>query len=175
MKKNITITLLTTCLLAGSVLINSIDCLTNLSGPGDLDLNRLIKGHIVQMFHSRSVWSNYPALVHPENWSIFINLKAIMITAPGFFCVGYFLGRKKKQSFITLSLACLSVGFIPYFLGLFALHNNTVPENAGPWIAIMLLGLLYSISAACVCLILVLLREAPTSAGPAKSPCPAAP
>ena len=52
-----------------------------------------------------------------------------------------------RKCWLLVGLACLPAMGLCYAVAGIALHDNTVPYRAGPWVATMLLGALYALLA----------------------------
>ena len=65
-----------------------------------------------------------------------------MLVIPSMLVAGWLVSRRHVSPMAAGVISLLS-GALPYLAGMLALHGNEVAERAGPWLATMLLGLLY--------------------------------
>lgn len=129
-------------LFIGSLTLTAIAFLHHIpvTPPVGLDLQALIRGQALQLLGNQSFWSIYPAmppvnlLISPLNALIFV---AIMLAGLGLWSL-----RRQVNPLLVNTILFLSV-LIPYAIGWAALGTNNRPENAGWWLAFMLVGVFY--------------------------------
>jgi hypothetical protein len=125
-----------------SVVLTALGALSNVSREDGALLNflDLQRGHITTLFTTPFVWSKYPRL--PQLGCLF-DLKAFLLVVPLLLVVVYLLRVRSRRRFPILVGTCLAVMVVPLSAGAIALHENNVPEIAGPWLVVMLLGPFY--------------------------------
>jgi hypothetical protein len=122
--------------------LSAIAFLANLNiKPDGLNLELLIHGNVLQLLLVKEFWSQYPAF--PAVNLLFLPPNAFILMALLLGSVIYLAYRQKYHPLI-ISAALLSTALIPYGFGLIALAKNERPENAGVWLAFMLVGMFYS-------------------------------
>jgi hypothetical protein len=102
----------------------------------------LAKGHIHLLFLSKEMWADYPSA--PDNPRILVQLPTLLTSACLLLVVWFSLCHRKRYHIVRVGLACLGIASIHYSAGILALSGNTEMDTCGIWIAIMLLGALYS-------------------------------
>ena len=140
-----TVTILIVAIAIGSITITAISLLVNLTNddmvPPHLTHENLAAGKAHHLFLASEMWQRYPAL--PKPFLAFVDLRwgvLMLLIGGGAMC----LGRRIYQwSYSLVGLTCLLSGAIPYTVGAFTLADNTAPDAAGPWLACMLLSVLY--------------------------------
>ena len=143
---------------AGSVLVTAVAGLCSCSSEDLLVLERAgaVQGHLAPLFASSFVWSRYPAA--PNHLTALADQRALLTTIPLLLIALYFARIRGRRPFPLLIVICLAVALVPYAVGMIALHDNTLLERTGPWLAVMLLGPLYALAACAVICIVELLR-----------------
>ena len=133
------------CLLASSVIVSFIYLLMNMGRVIDIDIDLLTEGRILHVFAASEFWLDYPAFIPLEYIQVIIDFRAFFLTVPLIAYIYYLLRHKMKYSLHTTGLGVLTAGLVPYFSGMLVLTGNTDPSRCGPWLATMVLGLLYAI------------------------------
>jgi len=132
------------CVCLGLMLVTMMDYLMSTNEISKTRQEQLMQGRIESWVLSETMWSRYPALVPLPQMKGLYSTKALLMTVPLFFVLYYALRLKRKYSLFTVGLFCLGTGAIPYAIGRLALLYNTDIANIGPWVALMLLGVLYA-------------------------------
>ena len=135
--------LLIVALFLSSVTVSMTNMISNLSefSPPHLTKDIVVSGKAHHFLLAQKTWEHFP----PRPWPLFrfVDLRALGLMAVAMSCV-YIVARvRMRWSYSMVGLLCLIASAVPYSLGAVALSNNTVPENAGPWLVTMLLGVLY--------------------------------
>jgi hypothetical protein len=144
MQRKINVLVVIGCLLIGSIVLSGISMLMNFDKPGEIDMDKLSQGRMGHILLTSTFWSQYPSSPAVEKFCVLFQLRAFLLTGPFIFGAYYFLRYRKKCSFLMVGLASLLAGFVAYLTGWVALIGNTDPSNCGPWVATMLIGVLYS-------------------------------
>ena len=123
-----------------TVIFTGVHWLENIEEwPETINFEKFSAGHAYLLFSAKAIWAQYPSMPSFEN----IFYIPVLISSGAFlFVVWYFLSR--KFSIIGIGLACVAVGAFHYLAGMLALSNSPVLESSSRWIAVMLLGVLYS-------------------------------
>lgn len=138
--KPLATTVLLLSLVGVSVLLTAVAGLCDVSADDVLDLDALATGRVSSIFGS-FLWSRYPAM--PPLSAIF-EWRAILIILGAFVpCWRVLSGQRRTRKL--LLLAAPATGFLPFFLGELVLRGNTDLSQAGPWLATMLLGVMYGL------------------------------
>ncbi len=151
---------------AVSVLLAAVEGFRNCSAEDGLVLERagVFQGHLAPLFATSFVWSKYPAV--PNAPTALVSEKAFVLTIPLLLVALYFARVRGRRPFPLRIAVCLAVALVPYAAGVIALHNNTVAEKAGAWLAVMILGPLYALLACAVICVVELLRPRPRARSP---------
>lgn len=155
-----TVTILIAAIVVGSITTTAISLLVNLSHddmvPPHLTHDNLVTGKAHHLFLASQMWQRYPA--PPTPFMAYVDLRSgliMLFIAGGAMCLGRCIYR---WSYSLVGLICLLSGAIPYTVGTATLADNTAPETAGPWLACMLLSVLYG-SLICIgCLVTEIVR-----------------
>lgn len=143
MRKISSMVVLAVCLFVITVMFTGIAWLAKMDYvPKAMTEADLAKGHIHLLFFSREMWANYPSV--PHNFDIFIYLPTMFTSGCLLLVVWFSLCHRKRYHIVRVGLACLGIAAIHYLAGILALSGNTEMDTCGIWIAIMLLGVLYS-------------------------------
>lgn len=155
----------------GVVLVaaTAVDCLTSFAG-GDVEVDPLVRGDLAQLFASATFRASFPSFGGLAEWFaagpmalVFAGAVAIALA-----------WRRCRAAPSSLPFALLLVGAVPYAIGAFALRDNAVPEDAGPWLLWMIVGPGWAAIAALVALAVLLLVDRPTTRVPAPTAPPLA-
>jgi len=140
--KVLTILTLVLALFVASVALTSISLLASLCDPADdIRLEELAAGKLGRMWTGPSLWSAYPTV---PPLSAMLDNHAIMLTAAVIAAIVYVLRIRLALPLGLTSLAVLLAGAVPYSLGRMALMSGPVrPDECGPWLAVMVVGVLY--------------------------------
>lgn len=130
-------------LFIGSITLTAIAFLhqTPTIKPDGLDLDKLIHGQFLHLLMVKDFWSIYPAL--PSANLLFTPLNALIFMAILLGCEILWAYQRKVHPLVVNTILLLTALF-PYGIGLAALVNNDRPENAGWWLAFMLVGVFYA-------------------------------
>ena len=134
-------------LFIASVMLTSASLLSDLKLTDDIRLDELMTGRLGSMFTGPTLWSRYPSFPRPMvaiQWYGMLLVGGVVATA------FYALRIKLKKPLGTVSIAVLILSAVPYALGLLVLQSNTVASLSGPWLVVMIFGVLYSSLAAAV-------------------------
>ncbi len=143
MRKLIALIILLTAWLLATLDLTFVRFLSELDNPISIDLDQLMHGNILHILATGAFWQIFPALPQPDRLMILVDVKSFLLTAPLFAAAAYFLACRRRTSFILMSLISLLTTLVPIITALVVLHGNNQPETCGPWVAVMLLGLLY--------------------------------
>ena len=124
--------------------INWLDMIENISGGAAL-VGQVSQGQIHSLFLEKQMWANYPSVPASDK---LIHIPTLVSTGVLLLIVCFLLGYRKSCSSVYVGLGCLGVGLIHYLVGSWVLSGNGVFGYSGLWVAVTLLGLLYS-SIAC--------------------------
>jgi hypothetical protein len=160
------LTVIIVCLLLGLLVITMMDYWQGANEMSDVQQGQIMHGRIESWAWSETTRSRYPTLMPLSRMKVLYNLRALLATVPLFFVMYYALRIKRKSSLLTVGLASLGVGAIPYAIGRLALLYNTDIANSGPWVGFMLLGVLYATAG---CMFFALLGLLFTNVNTAKS------
>jgi hypothetical protein len=109
-----------------------------------IPMNDIMMGNLSSFVSSNYFWTFYPdVLLHR---AMFVSFE--MICLMGLLILGMFyqLRIRWHTSWLTVSLACLICGIVPYVVAkLVFLYGNLTVQDTGMWLAFMLLGILYAI------------------------------
>ena len=141
MQKRLSIAILLACFVLCSLISTGVSLLLNLQSPGDVNLDKIMQGHLLHVLGTGTFWSLYPSL--PPLQSM-VHSVACFLTVPLLAGAYYLLRHRRRCEFSTVALVSLLVGAVPYAVGRLALCQGLEPESVGPWVATMLLGLLYA-------------------------------
>lgn len=136
-------TVLATSLVIGLAVVGAVNVLANLDEPSaDFSVEALAVGNLWGLFSSRSAWVAAPiefsTLLHC------VDLYSLMLVVGMVATVVFVMRMKQRMSWTAVSLACLVAGSMPYVDGWLVLRQGTTsPSECGPYLAMMLLGLLY--------------------------------
>ncbi len=124
-----------------SVLGTMVASLAGLDATGDIELGRLVKGDLMHVLASRSLWQSFPSL---PGWRMLVHERAIVIHGVVLLLVLLLVRIRFRKSWLAAGMAVLVA--IPCIYAAFAvaLSNNTNVQNAGAWWAALTLGSLYS-------------------------------
>ena len=147
------------CFLLGTLVFTAIDHLMNVNDISLAEKDNLIHGRMEPWHWSNAMWEKYPTIMPLSEYEVLVDKKAFLIIGPVVLGLYYFLRLRQKFSLLTLGVVCLAMGAIPYVWGRTALLYNTVPDNAGPWIALMLTGVLYATAGCLLFAMLGLIRS----------------
>ncbi len=136
------------CVVLGLLVITVTDYWAGAVQWNEVQQQQIMHGRIESWAQSRTTWSRFPTLVPLTRAKVLYDLQALYLTVPLFLAAYYTLRIKGKHSLLTVGVACLGLGAIPYAVGRLALLYNTDITNSGPWVAVMLMGILYA-TAAC--------------------------
>lgn len=152
MRRILSIAVLAVVLFLITVLCTGVSFLANMDYPAEqLDFEAFAKGDVHLMFLAEHFWQGYPNLLPSF---VFIYFPSLAFAGLIVVALYYLLGYRKKWPAVYVGLVCLVTGFIPYFTGMWALHDNIVPSRCGKWVAVMLLGMLYCFIACAIFAIL---------------------
>ena len=142
MKPRSIATLLVVCFLA-SLMLTAVSVLVHLGQHGDdIRMEDLAAGHLGAMFAGPTFWSCYPSFPPPTS---LIDYPAVCLFGSLFAASFYVVRIKLRKSLTAVSIVTLAIGAVLYALGVFALHYDPVEiDQSGPWLAVMLLGVLYA-------------------------------
>lgn len=144
MRRILSIVILVVSLFLITIILNVVNWLAGDIEPVEgLDFDALGRGNVHQMVMTGHFWQTYPS-VGP--FHLLINATAFFFSSILVLSAFYFLALRKKRPLTHVSLACLASGLIPYLTGMFALAvwtDHFTAQNCGPWIAFMLIGMLY--------------------------------
>ncbi|MCA9217160.1 MAG: hypothetical protein KDB27_29025 [Planctomycetales bacterium] len=125
-----------------SVMATSVSVLSSLDAANDIRIDDLTSGNLFPMFAGPTLWNQYPSL--PPTISV-ISFYPLMLVGTSAAAVFYMVRVRLQMPLGIASALILILGAIPYAQGYFVLQTYTPePHEAGPWIAVMLLGVLYS-------------------------------
>jgi len=153
--KTASATTLVLALFIASVMLTSVSLLGNLDqANSDIRIDELVTGRLGSLFTGPSLWSRYPSFPRPmAAFDLFSMLLVGAVVTTTF----YVLRTKLKKPLATVSIAVLILSAVPYALGLLVLQSNTIDvRQCGSWVAVMILGVLYSSLAAAVLAIMEL-------------------
>ncbi|MEI6290213.1 MAG: hypothetical protein WCP19_07245 [Chloroflexota bacterium] len=152
--------LLFTSMFILSLSSTAIHQLSTLGSVSDTALTPILHGQLLPLFESAAFWAAYPAL--PAFSQLFLS-SALIVMLLLLGLTGYYLLILKKTDPAIAGLAFLLLGAIPALISLTALRGNQLPEIAGPWLAFMLTGILYSSTASTIYSLAVLVKVQPPS------------
>ena len=162
------LTVIIACLLLGLLAITVMDYGLGAGKLNAVQQGQILHGQLESWVWSETTRSRFPTLMPLSRMKVLYNLRALLVTVPLFFFLYYALRVKRKSSLLTVGLASLGAGAIPYAIGRLALLYNTDMANSGPWVGFMLLGVLYA-TAGCMFFALLGLLFTNVNTGKSKS------
>jgi len=153
----VSVAVLVVVLVCASVVVNVMDWLHHVEGS-DASLAGLIRGELGPVFLTARVWQRLPV----ASPSFLVDWRAFLVSA-AFVALSVWVVRVHfKRSWLATGV-CVLVAVGPVYVGArFALWENTDPSRAGPWLALVLLTLLYGLLACAVFAVVEIIR--PTTA-----------
>jgi hypothetical protein len=141
--KTLSVLTLILALFVASVVFTAVSVLCAWDAPSDdLRLEDLAVGRLHPMLLGPTLWSRYP---NAPPLSALIDYLALSIAVPPIVAAVYLLGARRRLPLGWVAVAVLPLGLIPYGLGTLILRaGNFPPDTSGPWLAVMLLGVLYA-------------------------------
>lgn len=140
--KVLTIVTFVLALFVASVALTGISVLGSLCEPtDDIRIEELAAGELGRMWTGPSLWSRYPS-IPPLSAMMdnFVILLAAAVIAP----IVYVLRLRLKVPLGATSLAVLLAAAVSYALGRIAfMAGPLAPEECGPWLAVMVVGVFY--------------------------------
>lgn len=121
----------------------AVSMLKNLTGPSEPHLTEqiILTGQVHHFYMAAETWRNFPH--EPGPIALYVDFTALGVMG-AFIGAIVMLGRRRRISWTLLGWAVVLSAAIPYVVGLYALRDNVVPERAGPWMATMLMSVLYA-------------------------------
>ncbi|MCF7958398.1 MAG: hypothetical protein K9M57_08125 [Phycisphaerae bacterium] len=147
-KKNALLTCSASVFILAAVM-TAVTRLMNLETVSYDEAQSIIQGRIGCWFFQADFWSTFPTLPSIHQLQILINPRALLITLPLLGFTIYLLRVRENLSFAKTAIACQTMAIVPWIFGMMALNGNTAPETAGPWLAVMLLGVFYATLTCC--------------------------
>lgn len=131
--------------------VSAVTVLSSMDGTEyDIHMEDLTAGRLGPMFMGPTLWANYPLftptrLMYTTVVGNFANPYSFVLVNGLFFATVYLMRWKGRMPWALVSVVTLGLGIIPYVQGRIVLHDGTAPpEVCGPWVATMLLGVLYA-------------------------------
>jgi hypothetical protein len=124
-------------------MLTTVSLLGNLDLPSeDIRMQDLCAGRLGPMFSGSTLWSRYPSL---PSLGAFIHLRVMLLVGGLVTTAVYILRFRLHKPFGAVSIVALTLGAIPYAMGMLVLRCNVVDARAcGAWLAVMVLGVLYA-------------------------------
>jgi hypothetical protein len=140
----LTSSLLVLTIICVSFTLTALNVLVNLRqehiASGLISMDALIEGKAHHLFQTPLMLASFPAL--PAIGAL-VDRTALLVTV-GFVLLSVWLLRfRLHKSWLCVGALPLAAGPILFGVAAWALHGNTVPERAGPWLVTILLGHFY--------------------------------
>jgi ABC-type sulfate transport system permease subunit len=135
-------------LLMAGLAISTISMLTQLEQyqPPHVTESILARGQIFHLFLAEATWQNFPALPFPL--MNYLDLPVFVFVAMVIAAVFLVNRYKLRVTLTTSGLLALAFSLTPCFAGMMFLSTNSDAGASGPWLAAMILSILYG-SLAC--------------------------
>ncbi len=126
------------------VVVTAVSNLMNLETVPINEFEKLIQGRIVHWFFQATFWETFPNFPSIHELQVLFNPLAMLITLPLLGFIIYLVRFRENISFAHTAIVCQVVAIVPWVFGMMVLNGNTAPDSAGPWLAVMLLGVFYT-------------------------------
>lgn len=154
-------------LLGAWTAVAAVNCFQYCPAPLTFGFRALVDGDFQHLFSSPYLWRGYTTL--PQSaW--LVQWRTVGLVGMFVLTALWLVRVRRHKNWLWVGLTCLPAVGLCYAIARIALHDNTVPERAGPWLTSMVLGTLYALLA-CAFFAGIHLLSSPST--PRRKPVPA--